>query len=401
MRRPLSSFKPRSGAAPFLLYHALWGVIFGCFMACLNNYLVEIHGFDARDRGVLEFFRELPGLCLVFILALLHRVSDWKIMRLGAIIAAIGISALALPMHFIFVGFFVTLWAFGEHIVMPVRSAVAMQIAAPGKGGRALGILSSIGSAGMIAGNLMVAAVFFVGVYFVASESRVVLYNIVWIVAGLLAVLAVFCTLSKQVVDIPSARPRLLFRKKFTIFYALELLYGARKQIFLTFGPLVLIKIYGADTTQIALLLAVSAFANIFLSPVIGRLIDRFGYRTIMIVDTLILFWVCLLYGFAHRLFPLDIAIWVVSVNFLFDNVISTASMATSLYVKDISESQDELTSTLSTGISANHLVAVIAAPLGGQVWVTYGVGTLFVFAAVMALVNSAVAWCIKRTKGT
>jgi len=390
-------FKPRSGALPFVIYNALWGVIFGCFMACLNNYLVEIHGFDAFHRGLLELFRELPGLCLVLILALLHRVSDWKILRLGAIIAAIGISALALPMHYMLVGFFVTLWALGEHIVMPIRSAVAMQLAVPGKGGRALGIVSSIGSAGNIGGYLMVWAVFFIGAYFVASDNRVALYNIVWGVAGLLAVLAVFCTFSKRIVDVPSKRPRLLIRKKFTIFYLLELLYGARKQIFLTFGPFVLIKLYGVDIKQIALLMLAAALINTFLSPAIGRLIDRFGYRIIMIVDTLILFWVCLFYGFAHIIFPHDIAVWVVSINFVLDVVLSTAGMATSLYVKDISASQDELTSTLSTGISANHLVAIFAAPLGGWVWVRYGVETLFIFAAIMALINSAVSWCIGK----
>ena len=179
----------------------------------------------------------------------------------------------------------------------------------------------------------------------------------------------------------------------------MELLYGARKQIFLTFGPFVLIKLYGIDTRQMALLMALCAFTNMFLSPLVGRLIDHFGYRTIMIADTLILFWVCLLYGFAHQLFAPAIALWVVTVNFLLDNVISTASMATALYVKDVSASQDELTSTLSTGISANHLVAVMAAPLGGLVWKYYGVETLFVFGAVMALVHSGVACLIRKPK--
>ena len=417
-----SIFRPNSGARQFLLYNIFWGVSFGCFMAMLNNYLVDIHNFNPAHRGVLEFFRELPGLCLVFILAALYRVSDWKIMRLGAIIAVVGVTALALPVHYIPMCFFVTLWAFGEHVVMPIKSTVAMQLAQPGKGGRALGILSSANNAGFVLGNGVVAAVFGVGAYLamsdskihklleflgidsaplgaylMAPENKVVLYNTVWILAGCLVFLAFLCTFSKHIVDAPSKRPKLLFRKKFSIFYALELSYGARKQIFLTFGPFVLIKIYGVGPAQIAMLMALSALINMFIGPAVGRLIDKLGYRTIMIADTLFLFWVCLLYGFAHNIFPMHIAVWMVAVNFLLDAALSTTAMATSLYVKDISANQDEVTATLSTGISTNHLVAIMAAPLGGWVWVTFGVGTLFVFSALMALANSGIAALIPR----
>ena len=392
-------FRPHSGAFPFLCYNVLWGVSFGCFMAMLNNYLVEVHGFNIAHRGVLEFFRELPGLCLVVILALMSRVSDWKIMRVGAIIAVIGISALTLRVHYAVACCFVTLWALGEHLVMPIKSAVAMQLALPGKGGRALGALSSMNNAGFVLGNVMVAAVFGLSarIGFTGGERRAGLYSTVWALAGVLVLLAALCTYSRHVVDTPSRRPKLLFRRKFSLFYALELSYGARKQIFLTFGPFVLVTLYKMEPFDMAVLMAVSALINMFIGPGVGRLVDRLGYRTVMIADTLILFWVCLLYGFAHDIFPPRVALWVVIVNFLLDAALSTTSMATSLYVKDISADQDEVTSTLSTGISANHLVAIIAAPFGGWVGQRFGVGTLFVFSGLMALANSAIAALIPR----
>ena len=79
-------------------------------------------------------------------------------------------------------------------------------------------------------------------------------------------------------------------------------------------------------------------------------------------------------------------------INFLLDAVISTTSLATKIYVKTLAESQDELTSTLSTGLSINHLISILAAPLGGWVWVHYGVGALFSISAVMAVCNSLFA---------
>jgi predicted MFS family arabinose efflux permease len=98
------------------------------------------------------------------------------------------------------------------------------------------------------------------------------------------------------------------------------------------------------------------------------------------------------LYGFAGNWFSGTAVIVVLCLNFLLDAVISTTSLATNIYVKSLAESQDELTSTLSTGISINHLISIIAAPLGGWVWVRYGVGALFSFSAVMALCNSLFA---------
>ena len=42
---------------------------------------------------------------------------------------------------------------------------------------------------------------------------------------------------------------------------------------------------------------------------------------------------------------------------------------------------EDELTSTLTTGISINHLISIISALIGGMLWKRYGYGLLFSFA--------------------
>ena len=91
------AFKPGSGAGAFFTSILVWGVGVGCFAAAMNNFLSEIYHMDSLDRGWLEFFRELPGLALVLLLALLHKVSDWKIMRLGTLISLAGAVLLLIP----------------------------------------------------------------------------------------------------------------------------------------------------------------------------------------------------------------------------------------------------------------------------------------------------------------
>ena len=390
------SFKPDSGAGAFFFSILLWGIGIGSFAAALNNYLSDIYHMNSMERGWLEFFRELPGLALVLLLALLHKVSDWKVIRIGTMISMAGAALLLIPANQIAVTAFIMIWSMGEHLVMPIRSAVAMQVAKPGCAGQSLGFLTSVMNFGHVAGSLLVAGIFFFGTrYFERSEAF--LFNVLWGVIIVLMLASTISTFTKDAPNAPSKRPRLYFNRKFNKFYALELFYGARKQIFITFAPFVLIKEYGFSTASMATLLGLCALINVFAAPAIGKLTDKWGYRNTMIWDTVVLTFVCLLYGFAGNLFPVRIAFWVVAVNYVLDAILSTTSLATNIYVRSLAENQDELTSTLSTGISINHLIAILSAPVGGWIWVRFGIGYLFTFAAVMAIFNTLFAMTIPK----
>lgn len=392
-------FKPGEGARQFFSSILIWGIGFGCFQAVMNNYLVDVVGMTPFQRGTLEFFREMPGLLLVFIIALMHRCSEWRIMKIGTLFSLTGIIGLLFTTApgLALVTLLIVLWSTGEHIMLPVRSTLAMNIAREGKAGRSLGFVTGATNAGNVIGSVTVAAIFYIGMNLFHVSSNVRLYNVVWGVIAVLLIASLICIARFRSKEGLTKRPRLYFSGKYGRFYALELFYGARKQIFLTFAPYVLIKVYGMDTTMMAVLMGVCALINIFCAPLIGRLTDYLGYKNIMIYDTVILFFVCLMYGYADRLFAADIAYFAVCVNFLLDAVISTTSMATSMYVREISDSAEETTASLTTGISINHLISIFAALAGGLIWEKFGFGVLFTFAAVMALCNSAFAMTIPR----
>ena len=395
------AFKPGSGAGAFFTSILVWGVGVGCFAAAMNNFLSEIYHMDSLDRGWLEFFRELPGLALVLLLALLHKVSDWKIMRLGTLISMAGAALLLIPMERFATGkmavtLLIMLWSTGEHLVLPVRSTIAIQVAKPEHVGRSLGLLTGSHNFGAVAGSAIVMGIFFAGGRGL-HISDMVLFNVVWVLIAVLMLVSLASTFSGSAPNVPSKRPRLYFDRKFSKFYALELFYGARKQIFLTFAPYVIIREYHFSTASMATLFGVCAAVNIFAAPQIGKLCDKWGYRNVMIWDTVVLFFVCLLYGFAGDIFPPRVALAVICVNFLLDAVISTTAISTSIYVRDLAKNSDEITATLSTGLSINHLISITAAPLGGWVWKHYGVEWLFSFAAVMAVCNTLFAMMIPK----
>ena len=398
---PSSVCKPGSGAAAFFTSILVWGIGVGCFAASFNNFLVEFYDIGGVQRGTLEFAREMPGVLLVLILSALHRLSDWKILKLGTLVSLLAAGLLLIPVKWIGAITFITVWSLGEHLVMPVRQSIALSIAKDGKGGESLGLLTSAMNAGSVLGSLVVAAVFYFGAKWVGPEHQRAFYDTVWcIVIALLGASVVFASSVKEPGDAVKSRPTLYFRRKYAKFYALELFYGARKQVFFTFAPFVLVKVYGMETKDVAMLLGVSALLTaLFGGRLIGRLVDGWGYRNVMIWDTVVLFFVCLLYGFAKDLFPSRIALAVVCVNYVLDAIICNASIATNLYARTLSDSQEELTATLSSGISVNHWVTVFYALFGGWVYDKYGPGVLFAFASLMALGNTAFAITVPKPK--
>lgn len=392
----------------FLSVLILLGVAFGLKHGIQNNYLADIILFEPFERGLVDFFRELPGLFLIFILALMYKFADSKVFKIGIALMVGGAAGLLLTsssgmfMTKFFVVFFMVVFSTGEHIIMPVRSTIAMELAKNDKTGAALGITASINQVGNIAGLLLVMLVFFLLGRIGISRTNTTGFKIVFGLCTALMATAVMIAAALKETKLKAPRQRFYFSRKFEKYYILEVFYGARKQIFLTFAPYVLIFKYGASPLQMSLLYAICAVFIMLFSPLIGRLIDKVGYKAVMVGDTLILIIVCLLYGYAHELFPAEegvsrIAFIVVCINFVLDQVISIASMANNVYAKRLSSSQEETTATLSTGISVNHVFSVLFALIGGWIWKVSGIGVLFTISAILGLINSIYAATIKK----
>ena len=399
------TYRPDAKVGRFLSIIILTGVSYGLYRGIQDNYLAEIMHITPFERGIVEFFREIPGLLVVFILALMYRLSDSRIFKIGTAFLLAGITGLFLTSSSAFlmtklsVIIFTVLYSVGEHIIMPVRSTISMDLAKREKSGSSLGLTNSIVQIGQIAGFILVTVLF--AVLFRKGFSRIDIlgYRITFGASVTLMIAAVLIIPALKETTLKSTRRRFYFHKKFRKYYMLEVFYGGRKQIFLTFAPYVLILHYGADPSIMSLLYAVCAAFGIFFSPLIGKIIDKIGYKVVMVSDTLILIVVCLLYGFSHRIFPKEIAFMVVCVNFVLDSIISIASMASNVYVQRIASNQEEITSTISTGISVNHMISILIALLGGWIWKQTGIEVLFTLSAILGILNSIYAATIKKNE--
>ena len=382
-------FRKESGYKVFFLSMITFGLAYGLYKGVIDNYLAEVVSMTSFDKGVSEFFRELPGLLFVCLFTAVHLFSAERIYQFGALVMMIGMGMQAVvPPTRVMVILAIFVFSLGDHMQFGMRNTLSLQYAREGRGGAALGLQSSLHQVGMLSGYLIIIAVF------ALLQSSVGLYRTVFTASTAIIGLGFIASLRmKGSSGTDETKRRFYFRKKYKKYYMLEVFYGARKQIFFTFGPYVLVLFYGANAMAISILFAVSSICTFFAAPLVGRIIDRLGYKIVMVTDTLILVIVCFFYGFAHHIFPMRV---VCCVNYILDSIISLASLASNVYVQDLSDSPDETRATISTGVSVNHLITILIALFGGWIWQTLGIETLFSLSAVLGLCNSAYAATIK-----
>ncbi|MBQ6354095.1 MAG: MFS transporter [Lachnospiraceae bacterium] len=389
------TFKSDSSYRALFASIVTFALSFGLYKGIIDNYLAEVAGMSEFDKGVSEFFRELPGLGIILVLAVFYTASAAKLYQIGAVIMLAGLAMQAMiPSTKVLVIMAIFIYSLGEHMQLGMRNTLTLEYAKEGKSGAALGRQNAVYQIGTLAGYLVV-----IGIFFVLGNKTSLFKPIFWMSAAiiLIGMLIAFRIKGESLPD--KSKSRFYFHKKYTKYYMLELFYGARKQVFFTFGPYTLVLFYGASARAISILFAITSVCSYLASPIVGRIIDRIGYKVVMISDTLILVIVCFFYGFAHHIFPMHIAFIICCANYVLDAVISLASMAANVYVQDLADNGEEVKATISTGLSVNHLVTILVALFGGWIWKTLGIETLFILSAVLGLCNSAYAATIKTRK--
>lgn len=377
----------------FIIGLLLFGIANALYRGVFDTYLAQELLVSKAGRGVVEFFRELPGLLLFLILALLYRAPLRLLFIIGYGTAVIGLSGfISVGQNTVIAVAFLTLFSTGQHILMPVRQSYVVHSAQKHSEGRALGAMRSVQSIGRVVGFFIVPLIF---QFFSGHDG----FIFTFILAILLSSGALLSSLFLERDAGSVKRQRIYVHRKYLLYYLLQSFYGARKQVFLTFAPYVLILKYGANASTVATLLGLSAALNIVVSPLIGRIIDRLGFKIVMVGDTVLLFFICMMYGFAHHIFTdMHTAFIAVCITFILDILISNASMAGSVYVRVLSDDRDEMTATLTTGLSLDHLISVGIVLIGGFIWEYVGIELLFCTAAVLALLNSFIASRIRTS---
>jgi predicted MFS family arabinose efflux permease len=353
-----------------------------------NNYLSETFAISDFQRGFLELPRELPGFLVVFVAAILFFLCSRRLAALANLLCAIGI---------LFIGIYsptfsvMLIWLFifsvGQHLFLPTNQSIGMELAKEGQTGRRLGQLSGIANISAIIGSFTILLGF---KYFNLN------FQLSYIVAflGFLTVSILIFMMQKN--QPSTAKAKLKLRKEYKLFYWLTILYGTRKQIFLTFAPWVLVTVFKQKTQAVATLLMIGGIIGIFFKPMLGRAIDKLGERFILTAEAVILIFVCLGYGLAKDIFSETVALITVFTCYIVDQLLMSVSMARATYLQKIAVAPEDVNQTLTMGVTIDHTFSISVALLGGFLWVKFGYQYVFLLGTFIAVINTFSALQIK-----
>lgn len=358
-----------------------------------NNFLSDTFGMTANARGWLELPRELPGFMVIVTAGLLAALPLTRVGGVAAVVYLAGFVGLAaFGRQFGLMVGAMMLASTGQHLMQPVTVSVALALSSESARGRRIGQVGAFETTGVILGTGLVWLVF---------DKTAPQYRLGFVLAAGFALGAAVVYNLMHIPHLHEKRPRLLVRKRYSLYYVLELLFGARKQIFLTFGPWVLIKVYGLEAASIAGLLMTGACIGLLTKPLAGLAIDRFGERAVLVADGLMLTFICVGYGYA---LPLsggdgDLARTVASVCYVGDNLLFALGASRAVYLSRIALTRQELTSTLGLGVSINHIVSMTIPAAAGALWAGLGYERVFLAAAILAVFIAGVSSLVPGKK--
>ena len=373
-------YREDSPYKPYLVSLLVIGFSYGLQKGILDNYLAEIVAMTEFDRGVLEFFRELPGLMLVGILAVMYRFSAEKIYKIGALVALVGLMMLSLvPASRVLVTLSICIYSLGEHIQLGMKNSLGVHYAKPGKSGLSLGKQHSFYDMGTLAGFLIIIVLFRI----ISGNSTT--FRIIFAISAALVLAGETLLLQEEIHQVlhPGGHIR---GKETGVLHLRPLSAGT---------PLRCQRICHEHAFRHLRHLRHNSLTIRRKAHRQDRIQDRhgrIGYKTVMVSDTLLLVIVCFFYGFSEYFFPVNVSFVICCAMYVMDSIISLASMASNVYVQELSDGPEETRATIATGVSVNHFVTIFVALLGGWVWRATGIQTLFTISAVIGLLNSLFA---------
>jgi hypothetical protein len=340
------------------------------WITLFNNFAVETVGLTGRQVGVIQSIREIPGfltLLAVFVMLIVkeHRLSALSVLFLGV---GLGLTGL-FPSY---AGLMATtlIMSFGFHYYETTNQSLTLQYFDTQTSPWVFGKLRSIAAASSIGTGIFI---YLVATIFEFRETYL-------IIGGIITAAAIW-GFSRNPTDqniIPQHR-KMIFRRRYWLFYFLTFMAGARRQIFMAFAVFLLVKKFHYTVQEVTLLFVVNNFINYFLSPFIGKCIIRFGERKVLSLEYAALVFIFLAYAVvASR--------WAVAVLYILDHVFFNFAIAIRTYFQKVADPKD-IAPSMAVGFTINHIAAVFLPAVGGVLWmVDYRIP--FVAGAFLSLIS-------------
>jgi|TARA_B100002051_G_scaffold273240_1_gene311619 hypothetical protein len=360
-------------------------IAFSTWVALLNNFVIEVSGFSGVEIGWLQSVREVPGFLAVCVIFILFLISEQRLAYISLTLLALAVAVTAIFPTFKGLIFTTLISSIGFHYYETVNQSLQLQWLKKETAPSSIGWIVAAGSG----------SAFFVYIAIIILWLNLNFnYFFIYFFAGLLCLLIVafsffyypqFHIGKKQKLSI-------VIKRRYWVYYTLQFFSGARRQIFVVFASFMMVEKYGFDVYQITLLLLTNFLINIFMAPLIGRFIEKFGERLSLIVEYFGLMVIFLLYA---GLYYFDWSYVVASILFIADHMFFGLAFAMKTYFQKIADSED-FAPTAAVAFTINHISAVFLPVLLGYIWI-HNNSAVFYLAAILSFISLIVAMLIPR----
>ena len=317
-----------------------------------NNFAVEVVNISGQQMGILQSVREIPGLLALLVVYLLFIIKEHKLAALSVLVFGIGAAVTGFLDTFHGMLFSVVLMSFGFHYYETVNQSLTLQYFSTASAPLIMAKLRSISAATNIAiGGI----VFLLTKYFNYKE-------IFLLIGVVVCIGAIWCLLQNPASEnIVPQHKKMIFRKKYWLFYVLTLFAGARRQIFIAFAVFLLVKKFGFSVQEITCLFVANNIIAYFTLPLMGKLINIIGERKVLSIEYLGLVFVFLTYAFTGSKI-------IAAFMYIIDHILFGFSIAIKSYFQKNADPAD-IAPSMAVGFTINHGIAVILPVLGGMLW--------------------------------
>ncbi|WP_170572915.1 MFS transporter [Ruegeria atlantica] len=360
-------------------------IAFNAWSALLNNFVIEVANFDGADIGLLHTVREIPGFLAIGVIAVIIFIREQVLAMISLMMLGL---ATAVTAWFPSLGglLFVTLFSsIGFHYYETVNQSLQLQWLPKDRAPQVLGWLVAMGSA---------ATAVVYGLIVLTWDRFELSYNFVFMAAGgVTALLALFCLFAYPQFDAPTPQTKkLILRKRYWLYYALQFMAGARRQIFVVFAGFMMVEKFGFEVHELTSLYLINLMINMAAAPLLGKAVGKFGERRTLIFEYTGLAIVFAAYG---GIYWFGWGVLLAAILYVIDHVLFALALALKTYFQKIADPAD-IAPTAAVAFTINHIAAVFLPALLGLLWVV-SPGAVFGLAAAMALVSLALSMLIPR----
>ena len=318
-----------------------------------DNFAIQVVGLEGNHIGVLQSVREIPGFLALLAIFVMLVIREHRLSALSILILGIGVAITGLFPSFTGLLFTTLVMSFGFHYFETTNQSLTLQYFDKNTSPWVFGKLRSLGAASNIGVGILI-----------------------WCIAPLLTFTRIYLLIGSAIIvvslwaffqdpsdpDIIPQRKKMVFRRKYGLFYFLTFMAGARRQIFIAFAVFLLVKKFGFTVQEVTLMFVLNNIINYFLSPMIGKWIIRFGERKVLSLEYFSLIFVFLAYA------TVDSKILAGGL-YIADHIFFNFAIAIRTYFQKVADPRD-IAPSMAVGFTINHIAAVFFPVIGGLLWI-------------------------------